>query len=1408
MKKIFGFLICTLLISVRVYAVDDIPTDKSYTFDRANVASVLAEFIEDEKKAEKAADKYNELSNNRENAISAVDFVDVCVAGGMNMKLVDGSGYIKCLDMFMKLIEMQNLDAGGFDMYCPATGNALKSITDKTQVGDVCGGTLDTYIEYGYVTLKTDDKNGQHKYVCTCTPQSCKNGYYWNKEKHQCSVKDKDGYCVRHILGSFEYKKGKLPTDYGIDTKNNAYYNDKYAQINASADAFNRCVEYGANQGCRIRGALASADFGNKYRVICNPENYEIAADKKIQEDKEKKHKAELAENMTYYEVCGKDKGKGKCVDDVFTNTVVGGTQVDPRGAAFLAEEYARVHFNDEIKCKADEEGIRRVLTDYFIKCRSVKDLSKYYEFKFDDTKESFDDVVRRNVDRAICEKIYGFKLNGNICETSKENCTGKIIPAYERYYGDGRSPAYYGKDIYAVIPDYTYKCRINHTPLFENSKLSNDFGDKLDNYAFCKNTYNQLRNNDNLIDLIKEYMSSQLGINQYQIECVPASKKWPGGCSAESQNMMEFATNPSDNLISCHVGDKWVDFVFDDTRELSKKLSKASMDAMQCVIHGHELSVKLGTELNAKNKGKKCTGLTKELCTDLDKMIRNRGGSGAHYDNKKMACIINSAKEYSTQEFWTNMGISAVVAVGSAVMVIGSGGVATPLVVGGATMLIETGINGSFYIVEELEAGQVGRRFRKFIDAAKKCKDSTCAQNVIKNHYNDLASVKEDYNYEDAAELQKELDRLFGLMEGDFCWQDQNRNILNPDSNGKCDKLVAIIHLDAEDKSLQRASIGLMIGGFLFDPESAMMKLASKGEKLLRMSGKINELDRTSKILLNAARTAEQNIVKVDKLDDVGKEWYKLWQEYAPKDKTLEQFKAMANGDLDKMKQMVKSWTPRSKRPIITAQIDKQLDNISADVSRRQKIWDDLMDKYDIVAIPDDPDELARLYKQHPDLKEATKNLNYARAQQKKLEDARGYYNNTSFSTNDTEFTRTMEPLIKIDKLKKELEDLYSDEWIILPDDTPEIAEKKRNMPQRVAEIYKEINELEKSVPTQWEVAEKHQLQNLGNVVKERADDFAEIIANNPEIKAKLDPETWQKLVDAENKQADALIQQLAEDPTIKSKLGPYWQTFDPNQRRAAMVGLLNTDSDARIIAESITPGKELMHATTERTAVVQQILDEYAKKNPGTPVADAYGDYLMNPNWAGYHIPNTNKTVFNLNALSTTMPEGMADTMSHEHGHLIDDLAPNEGALGEQYSYYTNKIYSNQHDDGYRVALTEQSSFKLGPNVSHAVTGSSHPFYAEEYDLKSAKLMEKEEEEQALQQVNQHNKEMEEQALQQVNQHNKETFDKKFVGDVAKATLAGVGIGVTAGGTINSIIEKKNKKKDKKRIKNDIKR
>lgn len=424
MKRIFGTSLVVLMIGMRAYAEYGIPTEKIYNFDRANVASVLEEFIEDEKKAQAAADKYNELSNNGENTISAVDFVDVCVVGGFKINASDGSGYTKCLEMFVRLIEMQNMDVGDFNMYCPADGNALKSITDKTQIGDPCGGTPDTYIEYGHVTVKAVDsnsnktvslwkvknnKNGQHKYVCTCTPQSCREGYYWNKDKYQCSIKDNEGYCMRHTLsGMFNYGSGintisKHDSEWNKTQK--LYYNEKFAELDAQEDAFNKCVKYGTDNGCRIRGALA-ASVGKKYQVICNPSDAELRSHKAQQEEKDKKYKTE-ERTHTYYEVCGKDKGKTGgaeyCVD-IFKDIEVQAAQ-----AKNLAVEYAKVKYNDDIQCEMSL--IRKVGRQDYMKC-TAKNRDAFYEFEIDDAKESNandNQFVQREFGRGIC-LVYGGK--------------------------------------------------------------------------------------------------------------------------------------------------------------------------------------------------------------------------------------------------------------------------------------------------------------------------------------------------------------------------------------------------------------------------------------------------------------------------------------------------------------------------------------------------------------------------------------------------------------------------------------------------------------------------------------------------------------------------------------------------------------------------------------------------------------------------------------------------------------------------------------------------------------------------------------------------------------------------------------------------------------------------------------
>lgn len=322
-------------------------------------------------------------------------------------------------------------------------------------------------------------------------------------------------------------------------------------------------------------------------------------------------------------------------------------------------------------------------------------------------------------------------------------------------------------------------------------------------------------------------------------------------------------------------------------------------------------------------------------------------------------------------------------------------------------------------------------------------------------------------------------------------------------------------------------------------------------------------------------------------------------------------------------------------------------------------------MEKYNIDALPNDPVELAKIYKEHPDLEQATKNWEYAQSELKKVYDVKLRYDTSNYSTFDPEFAKTFKNQHEIDKLIEEQARLQSlhQEYLTQIREVQgtekelDLLKKDNDVLKKIQAIPDRIAELKKGLPSQWEVAEKYQLKNLGNVVNERAHQFGEIIKNNPEIQSKMDYDVW------------------------------YNKLTDP-----------------------------------ERGDVAQKILDEYATKT-GTPRATV--ELEVKDGVAGYHTPGLNDVV--LNPQSTPyFTEGMLETMSHEHGHMIDDLAPNEGALGEQYQYYTSKIYNNTDDAGYRVALTEQSSYKIGPNVTHEATGVSDPYFAKEYDLEAAKEVE----------------------------------------------------------------------------------
>lgn len=790
MKKIFGFLICTLLISVRVYAEDDIPTERIYNFDRANVASVLAEYIEDPEKATVAADRYNKLVENDENKISAVDFVDVCVVGGLKINASDGSGYTTCLEMFVKLIEMQNMDAGGFDMYCPATGNALTSITDKTQVGDVCGGTPDTYIEYGHVTVKAvdsksnknvsmstikEDKADEHKYICTCTAHSCKEGYYWDKSAYQCqcrnkgasgkcNVKDANGFCTRHILSdSFEYKNGNLPTSgVGVsdwNKKSNTYYNDKYAQMNADIDAFNRCINYGRAEGCAIRGALAVADvssgFGKtkKYQVICNPFDAELQSHKKIEEEKDKRHKAELEQNTRYYEVCGKDKGI--CIDNVFTRKIIGGTQVSYATGNALVKEYARVRLGDEITCGGDsyDKNIRKSGTEYFIKCKSLKDLTKYYEFKFDDLEESKNLTANTSVYNAVWHIIYNYNIAKNshngydtgtkancdaVNATFKKICNGCGTEWRESGYIEtkGKKFCY---DVINIADNTTCK------------KSSNDLNTAfdIDPFVFCKNTHNQLKNTGNLEGLLKQYLSDKSGVTTYNIECYPQTLCYTGsGC--------EGTIGHGDDIKTCVVHgnkDYTVDFVFDDVNEFSKKLTKGALQSMACVVSGGTFA---GQECIMANEQqcKKLAGSMKDICS---------GCKAPKWNTQTKLCELPDAATVTKLEKGKTVAMivgGTIVAIGVTVITLGEGAPVAVLVLSGLDI-----IGGGIELGSQISIDGMAH---DFLLKSIKCQDANCAERILKEDLQEMANIMNDMTDPEINATDTEFARLVGLIPQD----------------------------------------------------------------------------------------------------------------------------------------------------------------------------------------------------------------------------------------------------------------------------------------------------------------------------------------------------------------------------------------------------------------------------------------------------------------------------------------------------------------------------------------------------------------------------------------------------------------------------------------------------------------
>jgi predicted metal-dependent hydrolase len=959
--------------------------------------------------------------------------------------------------------------------------------------------------------------------------------------------------------------------------------------------------------------------------------------------------------NDEYYYPCsdinkGKSGGTEYCIDDVFYHWyTLSDAQVTMLQAEGLCEEYVRVNAqkynNDEIECssKPRQNGFND-----FVACRS-KTAPIYYEFKFDNVFASNDASIQNSIMESLCT-IYDLKYHesiktldayGNVqmtvpyCETKNANACKKISESGKRfnYYSEIRTGDFYGSGycgFYQTNKIYSYR------------DLQTAYGIKND--VFYAGI--QLQGSKNVKDIIKTYVANTIDPEPLKEFKCNDNAIQIGSIRGKSDN---------DDVLTCYVNGKRIDFVFDDLSEAWKTYDESGKEAMNCIAWGGTFS------------GKHCIGLDEKTCNKVRDANAQSCPECRMIKWNSEANICELPESVSATNLKRGLTYSAMIggAVASVVITIGSMG-AGGLTVGTVIVMVVETTGAAIELGEQINIDQKADNF--FLDSAK-CSSETCAKELVYKYLIELARMERDLDEAEIDAIDKEMARLIELIPTDSDWwidslkTEDGKSLLEQANDGGW----------TSAQVWRAIGIGMQFVGVASSITGWILKKAGYLEKTL---------DRTSRILLRSARVAKANMVKVDKLDDIGKEWYKLWQEYAPKNQTLEQFKAMTNGDLDKMKQMAKSWTPRSEKQIIIAQINKQKEEISKDLVKKRAIREDLMEKYDLDILPSDPDELAKLYKEHPDLEQAVKAADYAETQEEKMRAALYYYGQANYSTFDPEFSKTFNPPRVVDEGLERLRAQYDDYTKQIETLQGELDELEKSglssgvdVEKRKNELVNKIDDLNKKKvdiaitaaerpelgkplePSQWDIAEKYYLGNIDNVAEEHAVQLAEVVNANPEIKSMLNEKVWAKLSDQ------------------------------------------------------------------ERADVAQKILNKYADKI-GTPRVPVDLDYKMTE-WGGMYHPLKQRISLNPTANMTT-PDGVIEIIAHEYGHAIDDLAPNEGALGAQYDRNVAGFYSNERAKGYRVALTEQSSYKQGPAAADKVfTGSNS---GKEHTLEAAKKAEQE--------------------------------------------------------------------------------
>lgn len=477
---------------------------------------------------------------------------------------------------------------------------------------------------------------------------------------------------------------------------------------NSKDKCFAFCGQQGEKQGCK---ANTSIWFPKDNKCLCNATYDEVDAVRQAR-----------IEALPYKAVCGADKGKTGgteyCIKDIFNWTNVGMIQ-----ATGLAAEYALIKHGKVVHCS---DKYRQESNDDWVQC-TTDDKKTFYEFKFDDVIESVDARIQGDLTRGICQ-IHGLMAMDSNGSGYYDSCSGACGEALKK------SAKKFGLNpVDKALYNSTY-CSLQDRRLGKNeeSKLATLEG--IDNKIFYHGI--QIQGNQDLIRKLRQYIQST---GKYEIKSFTCDK----GVGKIKNGNIE-----TDDILRCYLNGQPIDFVFDDNSEMWKTYQKAGKQAINCIVQGGTYS------------GKGCLGLSEQVCLKVAAQDKKSCPEcqAAHWDANLEQCILPAGAAARNLEQGIKVGTIVVVAVGAAAVTVATGGAAGA----GAALLVVEVVGAT---IETVSTANIQQAAVDFLNASNRCKDASCAETMIKDNFQRLANMQNDFAAAEVNAIDSEMARLFGLV-------------------------------------------------------------------------------------------------------------------------------------------------------------------------------------------------------------------------------------------------------------------------------------------------------------------------------------------------------------------------------------------------------------------------------------------------------------------------------------------------------------------------------------------------------------------------------------------------------------------------------------------------------------------